>query len=150
MYSEEELKKLAEEEDSLTEEELLVLLAALHTTLSNLEKELRVFYQRYGKDGVVTYAEARKWVSSTNHTKRLVFLNQTISDVFDVGFTAFERTFKRHLSDIIMRESKFWGVNLDINTILNTPWGVDELTGLQRLAGKKGYWLPRINCDLLR
>lgn len=150
MYREEELKKLVEEEDSQTEEEILLLLATLHTTLSELENELRVFYQKYGKDGVVTYAEARKWVSSNNHLKRLVFLNQGISDIFESGFNSFEKIFKSHLSSIVRKEAKFFGVKLDVDAILNAPWGADELSALQRLVAYRNKWTQMVNIDLKR
>lgn len=148
MYSEEDIIRLCEEEDELTEEELLVLLATLSATLSDIEKELRVFFQKYGKDGVVTYAEVKKWVTSKNHTKRLVFLNQTISDIFDHGFTLFEQTFRDHLTDIIKKEADFFGVDIDIDAILNTPWGDDILTGLQRLANKRQLYVSKLNSEL--
>ena len=148
MYTEEELRELGIEEDELTEEELILLLAALHTTLDALEKELRAFYQKYGKDGVVTYADVRKWVSSKNHTKRLFFLNQTIADVFDTGFNNFEKSFTTHLEDIIMREADFFGVDLDVDKILETVWGEDESNWLQRLTAHRDRWTAQISNDL--
>lgn len=148
MYSKEELKELCSEEDELTDEEVLFLLAALHTTLTSLEDEIRLFYQKYGKDGIITHSEVRKWVSSNNHTKRIVLLNQTISDIFDVGFAAFENSFIKHLQNIVLKESEFFGVKVDVNEILNTVWGVDESTWLQRLNAHKKRWTITINNDL--
>lgn len=148
MYSEEEIQRLAEEEDSLTEEELIFLLAALRTTLRDLENEVRIFYQKYGTDGVVTYAEVRKWVDSNTHVRRLVLLNQTISELFEAGFTGFEKSFTTHLQEIIRTEMDFFGVKLDIDEILNTPWGVDNSTWLKRLLAHKNKWTQVINNDL--
>lgn len=148
MYTEDELKQLGIEEDELTEEELLLLLAALHTTLGEFEKEVRAFYQKYGKDGVVTYSEVKKWVSSTNHTKRLFFLNQVVSDLFETGFNAFETTFKSHLQDIVLKEAQFFGVELDVDEILDTVWGMDEGNWLQRLTAHRNKWTVQLNTDL--
>ena len=148
MYAEDELKALGIDEDDLTEEELLFLLAALHTTLTDLENELRIFFQKYGKDGVITYAEVKKWVSSTNHTRRLTMLNYTVNELFETGFNAFERLFDNHLRTIVQREADFFGVKLDINDILNTPWGLDDCTWLQRLSAHRNRWINKINADL--
>lgn len=148
MYTVEELERLKEEEDSLTDEELLVLLAALHITLSELEKEIRLFFQRYGTDGVITFSEARKWISSKTHIRRLVFLNQTISTLFNAGFDDFEKLFTNHLTNIITKESKFFGVALDADDILNAVWGKDELNWLQRLMAHRTKWTNQLNFDL--
>ena len=123
-------------------------MASLHLTLSALEKELRVFYQKYGKDGIVTYSEVKKWISSKNHTKRLVFLNQTITDIFESAFDEFAESFTKHLADIVLKESEFFGVKLDVDEILNTVWGVDESNWLQRLLAHKNKWTTVINNDL--
>lgn len=148
MYTEEELYNLKNEEEELTEEELVALLAALHVTLTELENEIRLFYQKYGKDGVITYSEVKKWVSSTNHTKRLAVLNHTISELFDAGFSDFEKIFTSHLQNIVLKESQFFGVELDIDEILNTPWGIDDLTGTSRLTAHKKRWTIQIANDL--
>ena len=148
MYTEEEIRALGIEEDELTDEEVLLLLAALHTTLSALEKELRAFYSAYGKDGVVTLSDVKKWVSSKNHVKRIVFLNQAISDIFDAGFKDFVNTFENHLMDIISMEANRFGVVLDIDDILNTGWGMDGQTWLQRLGMYRDRWTTTLANDL--
>ena len=148
MYTEEQIKKLGVEEDELTEEELVVLLLALRYTMSSLEKELRAFYQEYGRDGVVTYADVKKWVSSKNHTKRLFFLNQTVSGLFELAFDEFTESFVTHLEKIVAMESEFFGVKLDVAEILDTVWGVDESNWLQRLIAHRDKWTTVINNDL--
>lgn len=147
-YTEEQLKALGIEEDELTEEELVLLLAALGITLSNLERELRVFYQKYGTDGVVTYADAKKWISAKNHTKRLFFLNQTVAGLFDAALEEFSESFTKHLTNIISKEADFFGVKLDVDEILNTVWGTDELTWLERLIAHRDRWTTVISNDL--
>lgn len=147
-YTEEQLKALGAEEDELTEEELVLLLAILRVTLSDLEHELRVFYQKYGTDGVVTYADVKKWVSSKNHTKRLFFLNQTIAGLFEASMDEFTKAFETHLTQIISNESKFFGVKLNVDELLNTVWGVDESTWLRRLAEHRDRWTTVICNDL--
>lgn len=148
MYTEEELKKLAEEEDELTEEAIAAILITLGITESELKKEIRNFYATYGTDGVITYQEARKWVSSKNHTRRLFTLNEIINALFSDAFDEFEVTFKNHLQQIVMKEANFYGISLDIDEILQTPWGDDVLTGLQRLWAHKDKWTSVIGNDL--
>ena len=148
MYTEEELKKLAEEEDDLTEEAIAAILVTLGITESELKKEIRNFYATYGTDGVITYQEARKWVSNRNHTRRLFALNEILNALFGDAFDEFEKTFTNHLRQIVMKEANFFGISLDIDEILNTPWGDDALTGLQRLLGYKDKWTSIIGNDL--
>lgn len=148
MYTEEELVQLKREEEELTEEELVALIAALHITLSDLNDKIRLFYQKYGKDGVVTYADVKKWVSSSNHAKRLTVLNHSISELFDAGFSNFENAFTQHLRDIVMKEAQFFGIELDVDKILDTVWGLDESTWLKRLTAHQQRWTTQIAADL--
>lgn len=148
MYTEKELEELKLYEDELTDEEIVALLAVLNLTLSKLNDEIRLFYQKYGKDGVVTYNEAKKWVSSKNHTRRLIFLNNTIAELFEAGFGDFEKLFSDHLVNIVAKEANFFGVNIDITEILNTPWGDEGLTWFQRLANHKKRWTIQLANDL--
>lgn len=148
MYTEEELKKLSEEEDSLTEEAIAAILITLGITESELKKEIRNFYATYATDGVITYAEARKWVSAKNHTRRLFALNQIIDSLFQDAFSEFEKTFTDYLRKIILKEADFFGINLDVSKILDTAWGADGLTGLQRLLAHRSKWTSVIGNDL--
>lgn len=63
MWSDEQFEKLEEEERNHTNEAIIAMLLVIAMAKDDIEKELRNFYQKYGKDGVVTYQEARKWVS---------------------------------------------------------------------------------------
>lgn len=67
MYTEEQFINLEQEERELTDEAIAIMLLILANIKGDLEKELQSFYQKYGKDGVVTYSEARKWVSEQDH-----------------------------------------------------------------------------------
>ena len=87
IYDEKALTKLEQEEHHLTEVALIAIFAWLYSTKSNLENELRQFYQKYGKDGVVTYSEVRKWVSEKNHKRRLTWLLALISTQFTLLFS---------------------------------------------------------------
>lgn len=148
MYSEDELSQLKNEEDELTEAELAALLATLHITLSSLENEIRLFYQKYGKDGIITYSEAKKWISASDHTRRLTLLHRSIAELFDTGFGEFSQSFSDHLENIASLEAQFFGVEIDISNILETQWGIDNSTWLKRLTAHNHRWATQIANDL--
>lgn len=149
MYSDEQFDQLEREEHTLTEEAIAALFLLLGVTKEDLEKELRSFYQKYGRDGVVTYAEARKWVSDKDHRRRLSVLYLFIGDSFDQLFDKFETNFREHLVKIIRKEADFFQVkDIDIDKILSTPWGVDEQTWFDRLWNYRDKWTTTIGNDL--
>ncbi len=147
MYTDEELVQLEEEEHSHAVETFALILLMLSEISSDLEKEYNSFYQKYGKDGVVTYNEARKWVSEKDHRRRITVMFLLIASLFDNAFIDFENNFRNHLMHIIETEAKYFGVDLDIDDILNTPWGVDELTWMDRLYAYQDKWIATISND---
>lgn len=150
MYTEEEFIQLEQEEIEITEEELLLILLVLASTKRNLEKELRDFYSKYGKDGVVTYAEARKWVSEKNHQRRLNLLLALVSGAFASALTHIEAHFRKFLTEVIGKESTFFGVPVDVDKLLTRKWGVDDLFWLERLEADVNLWKVYVGNDLKR
>lgn len=147
MYTDEELEQLEEEEHSHAVETFALILLMLSEVSSDLEKEYNSFYQKYGKDGVVTYNEARKWVSEKDHRRRITVMFLLIASQFDKAFVDFENNFRNHLKTIIETEADYFGVDLNIDDILNTPWGVDELTWMDRLYAYQDKWIATISND---
>lgn len=145
IYDEQELTELEREENSLTEEALLAMFAVLATTHSDLEKELRLFYQKYGKDGVVTYQEARKWVSERNHQKRITWLTVLIGITFSDLFSKLRPYFQTLITDVINKEFNFFGVAIDVPKL---NWGADKLNWLDRLADDVNAWEAVILKDI--
>ena len=137
IYNEEELAKLEQDENNMTEEALIVMFSVLATTHSDLEKELRLFYQKYGKDGVVTYQEARKWVSERNHQRRITWLTILIGTTFSSLFSGLQPHFYKLISDVVAKEFDFFGVAIDTPKL---SWGADDLTWLDRLADDVSAW----------
>ena len=74
MYTDEQFEQLEQEERALTEEAIVLAILLLQTTMSDIEKELRSFYQQYGKDGTMSWQQARKWVSNKDHRRRITML----------------------------------------------------------------------------
>jgi SPP1 gp7 family putative phage head morphogenesis protein len=150
MYTEQEFIDLEQEERHLTDEAIAIMLLILANTKGNLETELRKFYQQYGKDGVVTYAEARKWVSQQDHQRRLTALTLYASGEFASALNKVKTTFEKMLKSVIGKETGFFDVEVDIDTILSMPWGEDMSTWLKRLEDDVDLWNIRISADWKR
>lgn len=150
MFTDEQFIELEQEERTLTDEAIIIMLLIMATTKGNIEKELRNFYQKYGKDGVVTYQEARKWVSEQDHRRRLTALNLYVSAEFLSTFGKLKTEFEKMLKSVIGKEAGFFDVEVDMDAILNMSWGEDFSTWLQRLEDDVDLWNVRINIDLKR
>ena len=148
MYTEEQFDQLEQQERVITNEAILFMLYLLAETKANLEKELRSFYQRYGKDGVVTYAEARKWVSEDDHRRRLVVLLLFVSDEFNKLFIKLNPEFDFMLNKVIDMESRFFDVELDDSDLTDQVWGVDDQTWLDRLESNTELWCAYIATEI--
>lgn len=147
MYDEEEFIALEEEERDITDETIAAILLILASTKGNLEKELRNFYQKYGKDGVVTYAEARKWVSEQNHQRRLTALALYASLEFTSALSKMKTELEKMLKSVIGKETGFFDVEIDVDAILDMAWGEDMSTWLDRLEADVDLWNVRISSD---
>ena len=140
MYTEEQFIELEQQERLLTDESIVLMLLILANLKGSLENELRAFYQKYGKDGVVTYAEARKWISQQNHTLRLTALNLVISNKFNSMLPELKTEFEKMLKSVIDKETVFFDVKVDADDILNKKWGTDDSTWLNRLESDVALW----------
>lgn len=147
MYTEEQFKQLEEEERNLTEEAIIVMLAILAACKADIEKELRSFYQQYGKDGIVTYSEVRKWVSNKDHRRRMTALFAVLVDHFSDLHDKLNPEFDAFLKEVIVKELDFFNVDLDDFDI---AWGVDEATCFERLLDDIELWNTHISNDLKR
>ena len=150
MYTDEQFEQLEQEERTLTTEATLFMLYLLAETKSEIEKELRSFYQKYGKDGVVTLQQARKWVSDKDHRRRITALLLILTDEFDKLHSKLNPEFNDFLTKVIQKELGFFDLDLDIEDILDTPWGVDETTWFTRLADDVALWNIYVANDLKR
>ena len=150
MYAEEQFVELEQEERQLTDEAIVVMLLILATIKGNLETELRKFYQQYGKDGVVTYAEARKWISEQDHTRRLTALNLVISNEFNSMLPKLRVEFEKMLKSVIDKETDFFGVHIEVDKPLTEKWGKDDSTWSNRLEADVTLWCAVILMDCKR
>jgi SPP1 gp7 family putative phage head morphogenesis protein len=147
MYTDEQFTQLEQEERTLTDESIAIMLLILANTKGNLERELREFYQKYGRDGVVTYAEARKWVSSQDHQRRLTALTLYASIEFTSALSKMKTELEKMLKSVISKETGFFNVEIGVDALLKTPWGENYATWLDRLEADVGLWNVRITND---
>jgi SPP1 gp7 family putative phage head morphogenesis protein len=148
MYTDEQLEELEQEERVITEEAIVAMIFILHGLKSDLEREVRSFYQKYGKDGVVTYQEARKWVSEKDHRKRINVLYGIIGLGFANTLNDMSKEFENFLKGVITKESEFFDVALEIEKFLKAKWGIDDLTWLERLINDVEVWNKHVANDL--
>ena len=140
MYSEQDFIDLEQEERQLTDEAILAMTLLLGELKGNLEKELRVFYQKYGRDGVVTYSEARKWVSEQDHQKRLTALLLLLQGEFNNVLPKLKIEFEKMLKSVTDKETGFFDVEIDKEKVIDTKWGVDKKTWSERLEDDVVLW----------
>lgn len=150
MYTEEQFEQLEHEEREITDEAILFMLLLLSNTKSELEKELRDFYSKYGKDDVVTYTEARKWISGNDHRRRLTTLLVYIQANFDELQTKLTPEFRAMLERVIGKEIEFF--DADSENVADKPltetWGVDDENWEDRLANDIALWCAYILMDI--
>lgn len=147
-YTEEQFDKLEQDERFLTDEAIAAMLLLLASTKNELEKELRSFYQQYGTDGVITFQEARKWVSEKDHRKRINVLLLFVTDEFNKLFIKLKPKFEEMLQEIADMEANFFDVDLDDYDFIDQTWGNDDSTWLDRLDEDIALWIAYIGNDI--
>lgn len=150
MYSEKQFIELEQEELKVTNESLMALNLVIANAHGNIEQAISNFYQQYGKDGVVTYAEARKWVSDQDHRRRLTALSALVALEFGSLLSSSNTIFGSMLTAIVGKENGFFGTSISSNKMLQKPWGEDNTTWLERLENDVNVWNVRVAADIKR
>lgn len=148
MWTEEELETLEQDERDAINEELAAILLILTNCQDEIIRDISYFYQQYGTDGRITYAEARKWVSKDDHTRRLTALILAITGYMSDAFVGFHEHFRSLLTEIIEMESDIFNVDLPIDTILETKWGMDDSVWDDRLTVHRDKWSNILGRDI--
>lgn len=146
----EDYEKLEQEEFELTQAHIVMMLYMVGDTHYNIERELRAIYQRYGKDGVVTYGEMLKWINSKDKRRRYTALTLFLVDQFTNMRDKLETQFYNMLREIVTKESIFFGTTVDVQKILGKSWGIDDLTWLERVQNDIVTWNAHIQQDMKR
>ena len=139
MISIKDYEEFEEKQNQLTQEAILASLALLLTCRNDIEKELSDFYRKYGKDGVVTYQEARKWVGGSDHRRRLIVIFLSIGAALGDMFAGLFDLMDKHFRRLVRDEFKLHKVKLSdemLDKIMKTKWANEY---------GESYWLSRLN-----
>lgn len=148
MFTDEQLEKLEEDEHAHAVEAFALLLILLKDFFVDIEKELSLFYKKYGTDGVITYIQSRKRVSERDKRKRITALLLTLDNLFEKSFDKFESNILDHLEYIVESEIAFFDNEIDVDEVLSTAWGDNKRTWKERLWSYKKQWLTVIGKDI--
>ena len=148
MWTEKQLEVLEEMQHEMSEEQFAAILLILMTCKEDIKNQILSFYEKYGVDGVVTYADSRKIVSPSNKRLRIAVLHDAIDDIFDSYFLDIESAFKESLIDIIQSEIDFFETDIDVDEILRFKWGADKLNWQTRLWDHRDKWSGLVKRDL--
>lgn len=148
MWTEKEFEKLEESEHDTFIDEFDLMVLLLADCKDDIISEISNFYRKYGKDGVVTYAEARKYVSEKDHRRRMAVLFLLIGDLLtnfidDVSVIGFNL-----MDEIINKETKFFDLEFSKDDFNRKAWGTDDLDWTERLNANKERWLIYLENDL--
>lgn len=147
MWTDEQFEELEQEEL----QETLALFASLVLFIGrahdNLEEKLSSFYQKYGTDGVMTYADARKIVSDKDRRKRINVLMLDIQREFVNLQSLMEVVFDELEEKILTTEFDFFDVERPDDFKLNR-WGADNTTWDVRLDSDIRVWMYNVQKDV--
>ena len=150
-HSEQDYIDQESEERVITDKAIIGMIALLGNTKADIVRELRDFYNRYGTDGVVTYAEARMWSAGNSHRRRLTVLLHLVSQKFTNLNSAMTPSFRRFLLDIIDSEDDFFNVfrtEDEREALLIKKWGEDNSVWSSRLNDDVDLWTAFILADI--
>lgn len=140
-------------ERKISQKRIYDMLIILRLTKKDIEKEIRNFYQEYGKDGVITYREAQKFIgrSKSNREKRMVVLFLVISNLFDDALQKINLKFDLMFNDVIDAECSFFEANIEQeerDKIIKQKWGSDNDNWSNRTKRHTELWTALVITDL--
>lgn len=150
MWTEQELSALEQDERKLTLEEIALMLLILQEAKALVESDITLFYQKYGKNNVVTYAESRKWVSLKDRRRRWVALVAVIGEHLRSQVKSLESHFKELELKLIKKELSFFNIDIPIDDLTYAKWGTDLSYWKPRLWDDESLWENYISVDLRR
>jgi SPP1 gp7 family putative phage head morphogenesis protein len=71
-----------------------------------------------------------------------------VGTAFDAAFTEWEYHFRKFLTEVVGKESTFFGIKVDVDKILTKKWGLDDLYWLERLEADVNLWKLTIAKDI--
>lgn len=149
MWTDKQFEALEQKELDITLEEIAAMLLLLGETKSEIEKELIRFYKEYGTDGVVTYAEARKYVSNTNRQRRLNVILAFLGTCFFGLHDSLKNNFISMETKIFKNEFDFFKLDIP-EEFTKIKWGMDALSWDDRLSDDINLWWKYVGNDVKR
>lgn len=148
MRTEEEFTKLDDDEHELLLSELAFMLTLIQDYGDSIQTEIADFYRKYGKDGVVTYNDARKYISNKDRRRRIAVLLLAISDILDDLISEIAVHFRKVLVGFAEKEYDFFDLEVPSELDFSLIWGDDSQSWETRLKEDKNLWLSKIEADL--
>lgn len=99
---------------------------------------------------MVTYTDARKWVSEEDHRRRLTVLLAFSTSQLNSALDDIKVEFEKMLRLVIDKETGFFDEDVDVEDVLATIWGSDDSNWLKRLEDDIALWIAYIAADLKR
>lgn len=149
--NEQEYETLETSEKNDTENAIALMLAILDDIHEDVDKEITLFYQRYGKDEIVTYAEAQRYISQKNHKRKITLLLAALDDALSDGTSRIELELWDIINQVCETEFNFHDMNesdYDASKFYNYKWGDDDKTWKDRLWDDKGLWLAALMSEI--
>lgn len=138
----EDYEALEEEERNNTLAYIALLIKKSKSSRTEVVNAIKSWYNNYSDNNIMSYAEARKWVSSSDHRKRLTVLLSIINTEMKRLNVELTDNMRDMLTDIIMSEYTFFGETPEsVDKLLSEPWGSDENTWSDRIDNDIVKWL---------
>jgi len=134
------LSAFEKEQYALTVQAFKQIAEEMYGTNEEVRKELEAFVRKYGKDGIVTYKEARKWASRDDHRMAMTVLFLFISTKYGVLFPRIEKIMENHYKTIVDNEYALFGLKPSDYKAMETPWGIQDKTWRDNLRGYPRRW----------
>ena len=134
------LSSFEKEQFALTNEAFRRIVEEMDWINEEVKKELEAFVRTYGKDGVVTYKEARKWASKQDHRQRLSILFLYVSMKYAVLFPKIEKIMEEHFNTIMENEHILHGTGKRAKSTEPKKWGVQNKSWSDHLDDYQRTW----------
>lgn len=148
-HTDAQFEELEETERQVTLEHIAAMLLLLGETREAIRQELISFYHKYGKDGVITYNEVKKWISLKDRRRRLNVFLANLESIFTLLQGGLESEFRLLESDIKRLELEFFNI-AEIEDFAFGDWGQDDSNWLERLDEDIALWVYYLCSDTKR
>ena len=147
-FTEEDFDKLEESEHQLGLDELSIMLIFLRDSKEDILAEIIKFYKKYGTNDIVTYNDARKYVSTKDRRRRIAVLLDSIEELLENAVDASEIRFRNLVKELIKTEQDTFDIKSTKEHETEIQWGQDDKHWYERLWDDKELWFLYLTNDL--